>query len=256
MGRNSDEMDLRKIRRLLRETTRLAERASMTGSLQGGGRIAIRQYNAIRNHLQDTGVIPEDLFQELDEDEATFDELGVVTGMLESYLEEDQEPSADAEAAGTEEECCGEEGREGRRGRRGRRGRFEWGAWFGPGGAGRFDPQALRDMQQMGEELRQHMPEILFWRDQMRRSRDPGAPPTPPSPPEAPVPPTPPGAPEAPTPEESHDPHAWRRWDAESTGPAAQERIRQIAQELAAEGLDESRRAQLTRELTELVSSL
>jgi len=28
----------------------------MTGSLQGGGRIAIRQYNAIRNHLQDTGV--------------------------------------------------------------------------------------------------------------------------------------------------------------------------------------------------------
>src|SRR5438270_10509498 len=91
MGRNNEDMDLRKIRRLLRETTRLAEWASMTGSLQGGGRIAIRQYNAIRNHLQDTNVIPEDLFQELDEDEATFDELGVVTGMLESYLEDEDQ---------------------------------------------------------------------------------------------------------------------------------------------------------------------
>jgi len=73
---NAENMDIRKMRKLLRETTRLAERASMTGSLQGGGRIAIRQYNAIRNHLQDEGIIPEDLFQELDEDEATFDELG------------------------------------------------------------------------------------------------------------------------------------------------------------------------------------
>src|SRR5689334_18584129 len=92
MPRNSpNSMDMRRIRRLLRETTRLAERASMTGSLQGGGRIAIRQYNAIRNHLQEIGAIPEDLFQELDEDEATFDELGVVTGMLDGYLEEDGE---------------------------------------------------------------------------------------------------------------------------------------------------------------------
>src|SRR5438067_12929381 len=97
MGKNNSEnMDLRKMRRLLRETTRLAERASMTGSLQGGGRIAIRQYNAIRNHLQDEGIIPEDLFQELDEDEATFDELGVVTGMLESYLE-DEDDGAETE---------------------------------------------------------------------------------------------------------------------------------------------------------------
>src|SRR6266700_4164161 len=84
-----EKIDLRRIRRLLRETTRLAEHASMTGSLQGGQRIAIRQYNAIRNHLQDMGAIPDDLFQELDEDEASFDELGVVAGMLDGYLEED-----------------------------------------------------------------------------------------------------------------------------------------------------------------------
>src|SRR5260221_1017319 len=90
MSKNSlGNMDLRRIRRLLRETTRLAEHASMTGSLQGGQRIAIRQYNAIRNHLQDMGAIPDDLFQELDEDEASFDELGVVAGMLDGYLEED-----------------------------------------------------------------------------------------------------------------------------------------------------------------------
>src|SRR5260221_1909134 len=84
-----EKIDLRRIRRLLRETTRLAEHASMTGSLQGGQRIAIRQYNAIRNHLEETGAIPEDLFQELDEDEASFDELGVVAGMLDGYLEDD-----------------------------------------------------------------------------------------------------------------------------------------------------------------------
>src|SRR6266852_4335413 len=88
---SKDKMDLRRIRRLLRETTRLAEHASMTGSLQGGQKVAIKQYNAIRNHLQDEGIIPEDLFQELDEDEATFDELGVVAGMLDGYLEDDDE---------------------------------------------------------------------------------------------------------------------------------------------------------------------
>ena len=78
MGRNKEEsMNIRKIRRLLHETKKIAETASLTGSLQGGARIAIRQYNSIRNHLQETGAIPEDLFQELDEDECSFDELGV-----------------------------------------------------------------------------------------------------------------------------------------------------------------------------------
>jgi hypothetical protein len=92
MGRSEPvQPEIRRIRRLLRETVRLAEHASLTGSLDKGGKIAIRQYNHIREHLQDIGAIPESLFQELDEDEATFDELGIVCGMLEGYLEEDEE---------------------------------------------------------------------------------------------------------------------------------------------------------------------
>ena len=92
MGRPESNLpEIRRIRRLLRETVRLAEHASLTGSLDKGGRIAIRQYNHIREHLQEIGAIPEDLFQDLDEDEATFDELGIVCGMLEGYLAEDDE---------------------------------------------------------------------------------------------------------------------------------------------------------------------
>ena len=92
MGRTEPvQPEIRRIRRLLRETVRLAEHASLTGSLDKGGKIAIRQYNHIREHLQDIGAIPDSLFQELDEDEATFDELGIVCGMLEGYLVEDEE---------------------------------------------------------------------------------------------------------------------------------------------------------------------
>ena len=91
MGRSEHQPEIRRIRRLLRETVKLAEHASLTGSLEKGGRIAIRQYNHIRQHLQEIGAIPEELFQELDEDETSFDELGIVCGMLEGYLEEDEE---------------------------------------------------------------------------------------------------------------------------------------------------------------------
>ena len=245
MGRNNDNMDLRKIRRLLRETTRLAERASMTGSLQGGGRIAIRQYNAIRNHLQDTGVIPEDLFQELDEDESNFDELGVVTGMLESYLEDEEETGPESE---------GNQGPEDREARRGKRHAFGFGAWLGPDGA-RFwnDPNALRELQQMGEELREHLPELLKMRDFMRGGGP--VPPTPPTPPTVPTPPTPP-----------HAPQGWRQGheseQADGPGfgappppvePGAANRIREIADALAQEDLNQSRRMDLVQELNELL---
>jgi len=244
-------MDMRKMRRLLRETTRLAERASMTGSLQGGGRIAIRQYNAIRNHLQDNGVIPDDLFQELDEDEATFDELGVVTGMLESYLEDEDEVG--------DEETCGE-GDESRRGRRAKRhGRWNWQVFANPD-AWKFwsDPQTMRDLQQVGEELREHMPEILEWRDRMRSQ-----PPVPPTPPTPPAPPTPPHSPMPPRHAEARAGHPAPDIKGAGSGPdngASRDsspdvtiRLRQISEELRAEDLDYSRRMELTRELSELL---
>jgi hypothetical protein len=243
MSRSSfDNMDLRRIRRLLRETTRLAERASMTGSLQGGGRIAIRQYNAIREHLQDTKVIPEDLFQELDEDEATFDELGVVTGMLESYLE-DEEPAAEAEG-----ERAGE-GFDGRRTRKWKR----HGPW-GPEVA-RFwgDPNALSDLQRMGEELREHLPELLKWREHMRSG------PHPPSPPEPPTPPVPPNPPASAAP---GAPNTASRAGEERSGSGAgaerrsdlAARIQAISEALQREDLNYQRRMELSRELADLAS--
>lgn len=248
MGRNNqEEMDLRKIRRLLRETTRLAERASMTGSLQGGGRIAIRQYNAIRNHLQDTGVIPEDLFQELDEDEATFDELGVVTGMLESYLEEDEV------SVEVEEEQAGGEG-EPRHGRRGRRhGRWDWRAFATPEAAGFWsDPQALRDLQRMGEELREHLPELLKWREQMRT----GTHPTPPVPPTPPTPPSPPAPPRPANPWENGDAsEAQAPPRAFGPDPELASRIREISEALQSHELDYARRMELSRELADLAAA-
>jgi hypothetical protein len=106
----------------------------MTGSLQGGQKVAIRQYNAIRNHLQDEGVIPEELFQELDEDEATFDELGVVAGMLDGYLEDD------------------DEGDRSERGRDRRKRRFVMGMG---------DLGDLHELRHLGEVIRECMPEIV-----------------------------------------------------------------------------------------------
>lgn len=100
MGRQENQTEIRRIRRLLRETVKLAEHASLTGSLEKGGRIAIRQYNHIRNHLQEIGAIPEELFQELDENDCSFDELGIVSGMLEGYLAEDEEVMQEGKASG------------------------------------------------------------------------------------------------------------------------------------------------------------
>lgn len=130
---SKDDMDIRRVRRLLRETKRLAEQASLTGSLEKGGKFAVRQYNAIRQHLQDTGVIPEDLFTELDEDEASFDELGVACALLEGYLEEDEQP---------------EDPRHERRAQR-HRPRFGMSFSFGD------------ELKELGETIREHLPEMI-----------------------------------------------------------------------------------------------
>lgn len=157
MGVN--DMDIRRIRRLLSETARLSEHASLTGSLEKGSKLGIRQYNAIREHLQEIGAIPEDLFPDLDEDECGFDELGVATKLLETYLE-DEEP----------EETPRREERKHRH------------VHIGFGGQGGFV-----DLKNLGEIIRTQLPEILW---EYRQT-----PPTPPTPPEPPTPPTPPPPP-------------------------------------------------------------
>lgn len=238
MGRDSREnLDIRRIRRLLSETTRIAERASMTGSLQGGGKIAIRQYNAIRNHLQDIGAIPDDLFQELDEDEATFDELGVMTGMLDRYLEEEEE---------THSEGPGEPDHERDRKRR-RMGRG--GQWASPE-VWRFwtDPQALRDLQDLGEIMREHMPELLHLRVKLRgEEHDPPHPPHPPTPPTPPTPPQPPypsSGYQEPTPAPTEEVNEKRRRARDIA-----EQIRDISEQLQREDLDYRERIELARQL-------
>jgi hypothetical protein len=245
MGRNNQEnMDIRRIRRLLSETTRIAERASMTGSLQGGGKIAIRQYNAIRNHLQDIGAIPDELFQELDEDEATFDELGVMTGMLDRYLEDEEEGPAEEDGEHDDR----------KRRRMGRRG----GPWGNPE-VWRFwsDPQALHELQEMGEIMREHLPELLHLRDKLRG----GAPAAPPSPPAPPAPPTPPAPPEP-----AHWPHppqqafhqdplhaaAGEENERRQRARETAERIQAISGELQREDLDYRERIALAKQLGEL----
>jgi len=156
------EMDIRRLRRLLRETARIAEHASLTGSLEKGSRLAIRQYNAIRDHLENIEAVPESLFPELDEDEDGFDELGVAAKLLENYLEDDPE---DAPAPPKEKS---------------RHLEFKF-------GTGSFeDAGDLRNLRNIGEILRSHLPEIL--RDHVHPV--PPVPPTPPTPPVPPVPPT------------------------------------------------------------------
>ena len=238
MGQNNENLDIRRIRRLLSETTRIAERASMTGSLQGGGKIAIRQYNSIRNHLQDIGAIPDDLFQELDEDEATFDELGVMTGMLDRYLEEEEEPHI---------EGPGEPDHERKRRRMGRGGQWGnpevWRFWT--------DPQALRDLQDLGEIMREHLPELLHLRDRMRG----GTPPTPPTPP---VPPTPPTPPAPPHPnhwafhQEPQQPSTEEPNDSRRNAQEIAVQIRTISDALQREDLDYRERIELARQLQRL----
>src|SRR5262249_31703598 len=111
---------------------------------------------------------------------------------------------------------------------------------------------ALRDLQQLGEDLGMHLPELLKWRDHMRSGH-----PTPPGPP-------PPHAPEPPRPpsyspwtsEEGSEPQR----SAESTSNGFQPtvelaaRMRQIAEELGSEDLDSERRQDLIRELSNLTS--
>ena len=146
MGRSKeDALNIRKIRRLLHETKKIAENASLTGSLVGGSKIAVRQYNAIRNHLQEIRAIPEDLFQELDEEETNFDELGVTVAMLDGYLEEDDDDQSGAEGE------TGDSERQRRRGNREGRDRNSGRAWTNWGG---IDQEDFKELKELGNMIR------------------------------------------------------------------------------------------------------
>ncbi len=147
-------MDIRRVRRLLRETARIAEHASLTGSLQKGSRLAVKQYNAIRQHLEDTGAIPEDLFPELDEDESDFDELGVAAKLLDGYLDDEDESSSPEN--------------------KNKHKRFEFN--FG-------STSDMHDLRSFGEIIRSQMPEILREHFDVKIVPPTPTPPVPPAPP-------------------------------------------------------------------------
>ena len=88
-----EQVNIKQAKRLLRAITDLARESSLTGSLEKGARAAVRQYNGLLKHLSDTGAVPDGLFSRLDEDEDTFDELGVACILLNSYIDEDEVPA-------------------------------------------------------------------------------------------------------------------------------------------------------------------
>ena len=89
MGQNDENaVEVRRLRRLLKEIGDLAQSASLTGSLSKGAPAAVRRYNQVVTRLEALGVASGGLFQPLNE-ESTFDELGVESTLLASYLEEE-----------------------------------------------------------------------------------------------------------------------------------------------------------------------
>ncbi len=95
-GRDETALEIRRMRRILKQMHRVAEHSSLTGALTEGATDAVTQYNLILTHLADRGVlsgIAVSLFPPLPPD-ASFDRLGVASRLLEGYLEEELTGSA------------------------------------------------------------------------------------------------------------------------------------------------------------------
>ena len=84
-----EQVNMKQAKRLLRAMSDLARESSLTGSLEDGSSAAVRQYNGLINHLSENGAVPRGLFTQLDEEEVSFDELGVACILLNAYLDED-----------------------------------------------------------------------------------------------------------------------------------------------------------------------
>jgi hypothetical protein len=83
-------VEIRRIRRMLRETARMAKEASLTQALAKGVRTSVAQYNHIVQHLEKLEAVPTGFFPPLPDD-AAFDDVGVASAQLASYLQEDEE---------------------------------------------------------------------------------------------------------------------------------------------------------------------
>jgi hypothetical protein len=79
------EAELRRIVRMLEKTAKVAEHATMTGSLSNGKAYAIRSYNAVVEHLASTMEVPPALFPLLAES-ASLGDVGIASSQLAEYL--------------------------------------------------------------------------------------------------------------------------------------------------------------------------
>ena len=80
--------EIRQMRKILNEITGMAEEEAFPRGIA----TVVKRYNAILRHLESHAVVPAGLFQTLsEEEEPSYDEIGVECRLLNGYLEEDDE---------------------------------------------------------------------------------------------------------------------------------------------------------------------
>jgi hypothetical protein len=85
-------LEIRRIRRMLKQMYGMAESASLTGAFREGAQFAGEQYNAIRSHLLGLGVLSAGpLFPQLT-GEMTWGRVAIACRMMEGYLTEEGPP--------------------------------------------------------------------------------------------------------------------------------------------------------------------
>lgn len=81
---------VRRIRRMLRATARMAHEATLTGGFEKGARGAALQYNQALQFLESSGEVPPGFFRPMPE-ETSFEEVGVAAGQLAAYITDEEE---------------------------------------------------------------------------------------------------------------------------------------------------------------------
>lgn len=87
MSEIEQKREIRRMLRLLRQMTELAEHVEQTGSFESGAHNSVKRYNAIVEHLEEHGAIPEEMFPGLEEDSG-FGQLGAEATLLANYLQD------------------------------------------------------------------------------------------------------------------------------------------------------------------------
>ena len=80
--------EIRRIFHLVESTAKIAKEATLTGMLKGGEKRCIKQFNNALNRLIEIDIVPEGLFDPLEE-EAEFSEVGVACYHLAGFLKSD-----------------------------------------------------------------------------------------------------------------------------------------------------------------------